>query len=164
MIDLLPAEKIVYLGDSGRYPYGPRDPEEVRRFSRQIVEYLVRVENVKLIVVACNTASAAALAELRYVFDAPIIGVLEPGLRAAARVTRRGKIGVIGTVGTVASGAYQKTARALRVGASVYCTACPGFVEFVERGELDSDDVRSLAGRLLTPLREQRIDTLLLGC
>ena len=164
LIDLVPNERIVYVGDTARYPYGPRTAEEVAAFSAEIVEHLVEREGVKIVVVACNTAAAAALDELRFAFDVPIVGVIEPGLRAAAAITRNGPIGVIGTVGTIASGAYQRAAAELRISSEVHCLACPGFVEFVERGELESDQVHVLAERLLAPLGELGIDTLLLGC
>ena len=164
LIDLLGDEEIIYVGDTGRYPYGPRPPEEVRRFSREIAEYLVGVEDVKMIVVACNTAASVAIDELRYDFEVPVVGVIEPGVRAAAAATRNGEIGVIGTTGTIASGAYQRAAATLHVAKGVHFTACPGFVEFVERGELDGDSVHVLAERLLSPLRAAGVDTLLLGC
>ena len=164
LIDLVPDEQIVYVGDTARNPYGPRPADEVTRFASEIADYLVRVEDVKLLVVACNTASAVALDELRFACDIPVVGVIEPGLRAAAQVSERGRIGVIGTVGTIASGAHQRVAQHLRVTAEVFCYACPGFVEFVEQGELDSDQVRVLAERLLSPLRQLEVDTLLLGC
>jgi glutamate racemase len=164
LIDLLPAENLVYVGDTGRYPYGPRPAAEVRKFSRSIAEYLVEREGVKMIVVACNTAASVVLDDLREELDVPVIGVIEPGLRAALQVTASGRIGVIGTVGTIRSGAYQRAAAALETQAEVVCAACPGFVEFVERGEFDSDQVHVLAERLLEPLRTAQIDTLLLGC
>jgi glutamate racemase len=164
LIDLLPDEQLVYVGDTGRYPYGPRHVEEVRRFSHEITDHLVHVENVKMVVVACNTAASAALDELRFSVDVPVVGVIEPGLRAAAQATATGRIGVIGTVGTVASGAYQRTAAALRIPGELHIQACPGFVEFVERGETASDQVHVLAERLLAPLREVGVDVLLLGC
>lgn len=164
LIDLLPSEHIVYVGDSARYPYGPRRAEEVRKFAVEIVDYLVNVERVKMVVVACNTASSVALEELRSRFTIPIIGVIEPGLRSALRATRNGSVGVIGTVGTIASGAYQQAATAMDPNIGVHCYACPGFVEFVERGEVESDQVHVLAERLLEPLVELKVDTLLLGC
>jgi len=164
LIDLLPSEQLVYVGDTARYPYGPRSAEEVRGFAREIVARLVDVDDVKMIVVACNTAASVALDELRATTGVPVVGVIEPGLRAAARATRNGRVGVIGTTGTVASGAYANAARRLRVVAEVTCAACPGFVEFVERGETSSDQVHVLAERLLSPLRREGVDTLLLGC
>lgn len=164
LIDLLPGEDIVYFGDTGRYPYGPRPLDEVRHFARQVSAVLTGTYGVKMIVVACNTASAAALDVLRFEHDIPVVGVLAPGLRAAVAATRNHRVGVIGTVGTVASGAYQRGLRALRAPVQLTCAACPGFVEFVERGETDGEQVHVLAERLLAPLRRAGIDTLLLGC
>jgi glutamate racemase len=164
VMDLLPAEDIVYLGDTGRYPYGPRPLDEVRGFAHQITSSLVDEHGVKLVVVACNTASAAALDDLRFAFEVPIVGVISPGARAAVSATRNGRVGVIGTVGTISSGAYQREVATLRSGVSLTCAACPGFVEFVERGETVSEQVHVLAERLLEPVRRARVDTLLLGC
>jgi glutamate racemase len=164
LIDLLPGEDLVYVGDTARYPYGPRPLDEVTEFARQITSFLVRRHDVKLIVVACNTASAAALDLLRFEYDVPLIGVIDPGVRAALRATENGRVGVIGTVGTIASGAYQRAARAGAGNATLTCAACPGFVEFVERGDVASEQVHVLAERLLAPVRAAGVDTLLLGC
>lgn len=164
LFDLAPREQIVYVGDTARYPYGPRPAAEVRAFAVEIARYLVEVESVKMVVVACNTASSVSLDELQDLLDVPVIGVLEPGLRAALRVSRAGEVGVIGTVGTISSGAYQRLAAAIGPKSHVHCLACPGFVEFVERGELASDQVHVLAERLLSPLTAIEVDTLLLGC
>ena len=164
LIDLLPGEDVVYVGDTGRYPYGPRDLDVVRRFSQQITSHLVERCDVKLVVVACNTASAAALELLQFEFDVPVVGVINPGVRSAIAVTTNQRIGVIGTVGTIASGAYQRAVRAHRSAVELTCAACPGFVEFVEKGETDSEQVRVLAERLLDPVRQADVDTLLLGC
>ena len=164
VIDLLPREHLVYFGDTARYPYGPRTHGEVSAYSREITQLLVARHDPKMIVVACNTASAVALDELAELVDVPVIGVLEPGLRSLLQVTTTGRVGTIGTVGTVASGAYQRLADELAPGVELTCAACPGFVEFVERGETRSDQVRVLAQRLLAPLREAKIDSLLLGC
>ncbi|MGH9177688.1 MAG: glutamate racemase [Acidimicrobiales bacterium] len=164
LMDLLPHEDLVYFGDTARYPYGPRPLEEVRAFARQETSLLVAQHGVKMVVVACNTASAAALDLLRFEHDIPLVGVIDPGLRAAAAVTRNRKVGVIGTVGTIGSGAYQRAAVSHRAGVELVCCACPGFVEFVERGETDSDQVHVLAERLLAPLRQAGVDTVLLGC
>jgi glutamate racemase len=163
VIDLLPAEDIVYIGDTGRYPYGPRPLDEVRGFAGQITDKLIDEHGVKLVVVACNTAAAAGVAARDGV---PMISVVEPGVRAALRATRTGRVGVIGTVGTVSSGAYQRAvAEADPTGrVALTCAACPGFVEFVERAETDSDQVYVLAERLLAPICEAKVDTLLLGC
>ena len=164
LIDLLPDEDVVYIGDTGRYPYGPRPLDEVREFARQLAAALVDDYGVKMVVVACNTAGAAALDLLRFELEVPVVGVIEPGIRAAIQATRNRRIGVIGTVGTVGSGAYQRAVHALRAGVELTCAACPGFVEFVERGETDSEQVHVLAQRLLHPVRQAGVDTLLLGC
>jgi glutamate racemase len=164
LIDLLPGEEIVYFGDSARYPYGPRDLDEVRSFSRQITSMLVERHHVKMVVVGCNTASAAALDLLRFEHDVPLVGVIEPGVRACVAATRNHRVGVIGTVGTIASGAYQRAMHLQRAGAQLHAYACPGFVEFVERGETDTEQVHVLAERLLASVKEAGVDTLLLGC
>jgi glutamate racemase len=166
VIDLLPRENLVYVGDTGRYPYGPRPLAEVREFAQQITAKLLEEHEVKLVVVACNTAAAAGLDELRTSAPVPVMSVIEPGIRAALRATETGRVGVIGTVGTIGSGAYQRVVSGSPDGAGVEltCAACPGFVEFVERGETDSDQVYVLAERLLAPIREAKVDTLLLGC
>jgi len=162
LIDLLPDEHLVYFGDTGRFPYGPKPKEEVLKYAFQITELLMS-HDVKLVVVGCNSAAAAALTELRARYEVPLTGVIEPGLRAAVRATRSGRIGVIGTVGTIASGAYQRAAAGW-TGVELACAACPGFVEFVEAGDVDSDQVFVLAERLLAPVRSAGADTLVLGC
>jgi glutamate racemase len=164
MIDLLPDEDIVYVGDTGRYPYGPRPLEEVRVFARQVTAMLVRDHDVKMVVVACNTAAAAALDLLRFEHDVPLVGVIDPGVRAALTATRNHRVGVIGTVGTIGSGAYQRAVASSRQPVVLTCSACPGFVEFVERGDTASEQVHVLAERLLAPVIEAGVDTLLLGC
>jgi glutamate racemase len=164
LIDLLPDEDLVYFGDTARYPYGPRPLEDVREFARQITEVLVRRQDVKMVVVACNNASAAALDVLRFEHDLPIVGVVDPGVRSLLAATRNQRVAVIATVGTVASGAYQRAVAATRAPVTLTCAACPGFVEFVERGETDSDQVHVLAERLLAPVKEAGVDALLLGC
>lgn len=163
LIDLLPGEPVLYFGDTGRFPYGPKDRDEVLKCSLQIGDLLVE-RGARLVVVACNSAAAAALDALRDRLPVPVIGVIEPGLRAALQATRSGRVGVIGTVGTIASGAYQEAARHLDVPAELTCAACPGFVEFVEAGDVDSDQVYVLAERLLAPVRAAGVDTLVLGC
>ncbi|HXQ91328.1 MAG TPA: glutamate racemase [Acidimicrobiales bacterium] len=164
LIDLAPHEDLVYVGDTGRYPYGPRDLGEVRSFALQIARWLVDEIDVKLIVVACNTASAAALDTLRAALTVPVVGVIEPGVRATAKATRNRRVGVVGTVGTIRSGAYQRAMAALPVPLELVPASCPGFVEFVERGETRSDQVTVLAERLLAPVRDAGVDALLLGC
>jgi glutamate racemase len=164
MIDLVPAEDLVYVADTGRYPYGPRPLDQVRGFAREITTSLVAQYGVKLVVVACNTAAAAALDLLRFEYDIPLIGVIDPGVRAAIKASAIRRVGVIGTVGTIASGAYQRAVANQRAAVQLTCAACPGFVEFVERGETRTDQVHVLAERLLAPMRRARVDTLLLGC
>jgi glutamate racemase len=164
LIDLLPAEHLVYLGDTGRYPYGPRPLDEVRGFAAQITDHLVRSHDVKLVIVACNTAAATGLDELQAGVPVPVLGVIEPGVRSLAKATHGGRVGVIGTVGTIASGAYQEAVATLAPHLDLTCAACPGFVEFVERGDTRSDQVTVLAERLLAPVRDAKVDALLLGC
>jgi glutamate racemase len=163
LLDLVPGERIVYFGDTGRFPYGPKPATEVLKYSTEIADVLI-TRNVKMIVIACNSASAAALDHLRDYVTVPVTGVIEPGLRAAKRTTRTGRIGVIGTVGTIASGAYQRAAAAIDESLVLTCAACPGFVEFVESGDVDSDQVHVLAERLLAPVKAADVDTLVLGC
>ena len=164
LIDLLPAEDLVYFGDTGRYPYGPRPLADVRGYARQIASLLCEAHDVKLLVVACNTATAAALDDLRAECPVPVIGVIEPGVRAAVKATRNGAVGVIGTVGTIGSGAYQRAVVMADPDVRLTCASCPGFVELVERGETATDQAYVLAERLLAPVRQARVDTLLLGC
>lgn len=170
LIDLLPSEDLVYVGDTGRYPYGSRSLDEVATFADQITRKLVFEDNVKLVVVACNNATAAALQRLRYEFDVPLVGVIDAGVRALLSVTRSGRVGVIGTAGTISSGAYQSAVARLRSPrppvrpVQLSCAACPGFVELVERGETHGDQALVLADRLLAPLRAAGVDSLLLGC
>lgn len=168
VIDLLPSEDLVYLGDTARYPYGSRSLDEVAEFSRQIADHLVANHDVKVLVVACNTASAAALVNLSEQVEVPVVGVIEPGVRALLDATVTGHVGIIGTVGTIASGAYQNAVEdldSMRSGSTeLAAVACPGFVEFVERGDFDSAEMHVLAERLLAPVEEAKVDTLLLGC
>jgi glutamate racemase len=163
LLDLLPGEPILYFGDSGRFPYGPKPRDEVLKYALEIGDLLVD-RGARAVVVACNSAAAAALDVLDARLPVPVIGVIEPGLRAAARASGSGRIGVIGTVGTVASGAYQRAGSRIDASLTLVCAACPGFVEFVEAGDVDSDQVHVLAERLLAPLRAAAIDTLVLGC
>jgi glutamate racemase len=168
LIDLLPAEDYVYIGDTGRYPYGSKPLEDVREYASELAHSLVDDFDVKAIVVACNTATAAGLDHLRSELAVPIFDVVGPGASAVVRASRSGRVGVIGTVGTISSGAYvhavEIAAMAHEVEAELSSAACPGFVEFVERGQLSGDEVMVLAERLLAPLAVANIDTLLLGC
>lgn len=171
LIDLLPSEDLTYVGDTARYPYGPKPLDEVRAHAIEIGDLLVHEHDVKALVIACNTASAAALDVLSDRYSVPVFGVIEPGVDALLTVTDSGRLGVIGTVGTISSGAYQQAFAAAAGSApgsdsdvTLTCAACPGFVEFVERGETRSDQVHVLAERLLAPMRDAKIDALLLGC
>lgn len=164
VIDLLPAEHLLYVGDTGRYPYGNKPAEEVREYALEIARSLVSDHGAKAIVVACNTAASVALGDLVAALDVPVIGVVDPGAVALVDATTTGRVGVIGTVGTVDSGAYVRAVAA--TGASVHLTqaACPGFVEFVERDQTSGPEVTLLAERLLAPVRAADVDALLLGC
>jgi glutamate racemase len=165
IIERLPALDTVYLGDTARVPYGTKSAEVVTQYSLRNARFLV-AQGIDLLVVACNTASAVALPALRAGLAIPVLGVVEPGARAAARASRSGRIGVIGTQSTVASGAYPAALRALRPDAEVISAACPLFVPLAEEGWTDPEDevVRLVARRYLGPLAAARVDTLVLGC
>ena len=164
LIDRLPDEDLVYIGDTGRYPYGPRPQHEVRWFARQLAWSLVEDHRVKAVVVACNTASAAALEVLREELPVVLVDVVEPGAHALVRATRSGRVGVIGTVGTIRSGAYERAVAATGGDVRLTSAACPGLVEFVERGQTGGEEIRILVERLLAPLHDADVDALLLGC
>ena len=159
----LPGEHLVYFGDTARVPYGPKSPETVRRFSRENV-HLLMGRNVKMVVVACNTATAHALEDLRRAFPIPIVGVIGPGARAAARATRSGRVGVIGTHGTIASDAYGRLLRSIRPDLEVVSRACPLLVPLAEEGLVDHPAARLIAEEYLAPFRADGIDALILGC
>ncbi|HSL70065.1 MAG TPA: glutamate racemase [Longimicrobiales bacterium] len=163
LTQLLPRESILYFGDSARVPYGPKSADTVRRYSREATAYLC-AQGVKLVVVACNTATAYAYEALRSELPVPVVGVIEPGARAAIQATRTGRIGVIGTAGTIRSGAYDFAVRELLPDARVYAQACPLFVPIVEEG-WSTHQVAELAAReYLQPLHDVDIDVLILGC
>lgn len=164
VMDLLPSEDVVYIGDTGRYPYGSKPLSEVRRYADELARSLVSDFGVKAIIVACNTATAAGLDDLRRELPIPIIDVISPGTRSLVRATSTGRVGVIGTVGTISSGAYFDAVAHTGAPVTLTSAACPGFVEFVERGQTIGDEVTVLAERLLAPIREARVDALLLGC
>lgn len=160
---LLPNESTIYFGDTARVPYGPKSPETVRRYAREILDWLL-AQKVKAVVIACNTVTAHALDDLRARSPVPVIGVIEPGARAAAKATTRGKVGVIGTAGTIASGAYPRALRQAHPGLQVVDRACPLFVPLVEEGWFDHQATRLVAEEYLAPLRAAGIDALVLGC
>lgn len=159
----LPHESVTYFGDTARVPYGPKSPETVRRYSKEIASFLVD-QGVKTIVVACNTATAHALPSLRESLSMPVIGVIEPGARAAVQATRNGHIGVIGTAGTIKSGAYERALRAIEPSLRITARACPLFVPLVEEGWVNHDATRLVAQEYLAPLLREDVDTLVLGC
>jgi glutamate racemase len=168
VIDLLPSEDLVYIGDTARYPYGPKPASEVRSYAIELATSLVRDFNAKLIIVACNTAASVALGELQSLLSVPVIGVVEPGAQALVEATTNNRVAVIGTVGTIASGAYESAVASeshkVSREVSLTATACPGFVEFVERDETSGQAVTKLAEKLLAPIRKAGVDALLLGC
>ncbi|TVP72801.1 MAG: glutamate racemase [Nitriliruptor sp.] len=163
MVDLLPAEDLLYLGDTARYPYGERDLADLQRISLAVAEELVD-RGIKLLVVACNSATAAALPELREALDVPVVGVVDPGVRAAAATSRTRRAVVIGTRATVASGVYEDAADRLDLGLVVRTVPCPGLVELVEEGRTSGPEVTAIVRDRLAPLLSARIDTLVLGC
>ena len=162
VLDLLPHEPVVYFGDTARSPYGPRPLGEIRTFAREIATYLLG-RDVKLLVVACNSVEVAAIEDLTERSRVPVVGVIDPGVRAAHRSTRNGRVGMIGTEATVASGAYERAIRSLR-DAELFSAACPAFVPFVERGDTTSDELLEAARGYLRPLTDAGVDTLILGC
>lgn len=159
----IPQERIVYFGDTARVPYGSKSTDTLIRYTRQIIRFL-KTRNVKAIVVACNTASAAALEAVRDELDIPIIGVVRPGARVAVSTTRNKKIGIIGTETTVNSGMYTKLIKELEPEASVIGKACPLFVPLVEEGWTKDPVTEEVARRYLSELQKSEIDTLILGC
>jgi len=159
----LPHESTVYFGDTARVPYGPKSPDTVRRYSLEILDWLLR-QQVKAVVVACNTSTAHALETLQQHSPVPVIGVIEPGARAAGAASTAGPIGVIGTAGTITSNAYARAIQRRRPEATVEQRACPLFVPLVEEGWFDHPAAELIAREYLKPLSEARVDTLVLGC
>jgi glutamate racemase len=162
VIDQLPAERVVYVGDTARSPYGPLRIADVRRYALEVCDSL-QERGVKALVVACNTASAACLPDIRERYPVPVVEVLRPAVRRAVAATRTGRIGVIGTRATIASGAYTDSFAAAR-DVEVTAVACPRFVDFVERGMTSGRQILGLAQSYLEPLQLARVDTVVLGC
>lgn len=160
--DQLPGESMIYVGDTARTPYGPRPIAEVRRFALEILDGLV-AQGVKMLVIACNTASAAVLRDARERYDVPVVEVIGPTVRSAAAITRNGRVGLIGTAGTIQSRAYDDLF-AMRPEIELTSAACPRFVELVEAGETSGSEVLAVAEGYLAPLVASGIDTLVLGC
>ncbi len=160
---VLPNESTIYFGDTARVPYGPKSPSVVRRYSFEIMEWLLR-QGVKAIVVACNTSTAHALDALTDAAPVPVLGVIAPGARAAVKARGAAPIGVIGTAGTVASGAYLKAIHGIAPDATVIQQACPLFVPLVEEGWFDHPATSLVAEEYLAPLRDAKVGSLVLGC
>lgn len=161
--ELLPAERIFYIGDTARVPYGGKSRRTIERYSVEIAGLLL-AEQAKLIVVACNTASALAVPRLKQIFNLPVQGVIDPGAAAAVRSTRNGRIGVIGTRATIASRAYEQAIHALAPETQVFAEACPLLVPLIEEAWFDEPVTDQILHRYLDPLLTERIDTLVLGC
>lgn len=159
----LPDENVVYFGDVGRTPYGPRSKDIILQFTRQDVAFL-RDQDVKFIVAACNTAAAVAMETVAAELGIDMIGVIEPGARAAVETTRSGRVGIIGTVGTIASDAYPKAIQKMDDKIKVFSLACPLFVPLAEEGYQDRKATYMIAEDYLQSLRDVNIDTLVLGC
>ncbi len=160
---LMPSESVVYFGDTARVPYGSKSPETVIRFAREDAEFLLG-KGVDVLVVACNTASSVSLPALREMAGVPVVGVIEPGVRAAAALTENGVVGVIGTLGTITSGAYQKTLRATGRTTRIVARPTPLLVPLVEEGWLEGRIPRMVLSEYVSPLVAEGMDTLVLGC
>lgn len=163
IMELLPNEEIIYIGDTARCPYGPRGDKEVRLFTWQLAQKLEQL-NVKMLVIACNTATAVALESLQKHMPFPVVGVINPGARAAVKKTKRSEIVVLATEGTVKSGAYELALKSLNTKAKIYPLACPTFVPLVESGEYEGQFSYDLVKEGLKPLSGIRFDTVILGC
>jgi glutamate racemase len=159
----LPREDLIYVGDNARCPYGSRDPEEVKAFTFEIMDFLMK-KQVKMIVIACNTATAACLPEARERYPIPVIGVITPGSRAAISASKSGRIGVIGTEVTIASEAYTRELHRINPHLQVVAKACPPFVPIVEEDRIHREETKQVVREYLEPFRQKGIDTLILGC
>ncbi|MCM8760684.1 MAG: glutamate racemase [Candidatus Omnitrophica bacterium] len=160
---ILPHEDIVYFGDTARVPYGTKSKETVTRFSVENIEFLMR-KNVKLVIVACNTASSLSLDFLKRCFRVPILGVIDPGAKCAVSSTRNNRVGIIGTSATISSGAYDKAIKKINPRISVFGQSCPLFVPLAEEGWFNKSFTKDIAAFYLKPLKDRMIDTLILGC
>ncbi|WP_313891663.1 glutamate racemase [Psychrobacillus sp.] len=163
ILRLLPNEEIIYIGDTARCPYGPRSQEEVRKFTWQLATALSKM-NIKMLVIACNTATAVALNSLGKKMPFPVIGVIFPGARAAIKATQKNGIVVLGTSGTIKSGAYENAIAALNSSSKVIPLACPTFVPLVESNEYEGEFARNMVYDTLLPLKGEQFDTVILGC
>jgi len=163
LLKQLPHENIVYFGDTARVPYGSKSPDVVKKYGLQDILFLLG-QNVKVVIAACHTVSSVALDELNKVFHLPILGVVEPGVAAAAEATKNKRVGIIGTRGTVGSGTYEKKLAEKDPAITVFPQACPLFVPLAEEGWLDNQVAEDVARIYLEPVRRNNIDTLILGC
>ncbi|RSL32232.1 glutamate racemase [Salibacterium salarium] len=159
----LPKERIIYIGDTARCPYGPRPVQEVQQFTWEMIERL-RQESIKMLVIACNTATAVLLDEVKEKLDIPVVGVVQPGAITALKITKNNHVAVIGTEGTIASCAYEKALRTINEEVEVDTLACPPFVPLVEQGICEGEEALSIVRKTLTPLATSSYDTLILGC
>lgn len=159
----LPREQILYFGDNARCPYGARSAEEIRAFSLQMIQFLMQYP-LKALVIACNTAAAVVLDEVKEFAPFPVLGVIEPGARAAISATRSGRIGIIGTETTIRTAAYERALRRINPGLYVSGLACPPFVPLVENRQLQNPQAQQIVNETLQPLRYEELDTLILGC
>ena len=159
----LPHESIVYLGDTARCPYGPRPKEEIKEFTWELTHYLEKFD-IKMLIIACNTATAAALPDIRAQLSIPVLGVIHPGARAAIKVSKKNQIGVIGTQMTISSNAYEMALRSIRRHLAVHSVACPKLVSLVESGIWEGPVAKQIVSESLAPFRDTNIDTLILGC
>lgn len=159
----LPNESIYYIGDSARCPYGPRPPEEVVQFTWELTQFLLK-KDIKMLVIACNTATAVALDEIRKRVSIPVVGVIMPGSRAAIKYSVNQRIGIIGTKGTIDSRLYEKTLKEKDASIQPYGLSCPKFVPMVESNQLDSSIAKKVVSESLQPLKNIGLDTLILGC
>lgn len=163
MMKMLPNESVTYFGDTARFPYGTKSVAQLQSFVVEIVQFL-RQKRIKLVVIACNSASAAALKKAQELFSIPIIGVIEPSAQGAVEVTSNRRVGVIGTKATIASRAYENAIHCFDAGIEIFPRVCPSFADFVEKGEIDVSEVRETAQLYLEPLISADVDTLVLGC
>jgi glutamate racemase len=163
LVETLPGEDFIYLGDTARLPYGTKSSEVIQRYSRENSEFLL-AKGIKMLVLACNTSSAVAFSEISRLTVVPVVGVIEPGAKVAVDASRSGKIGVIGTEATIASGAYTRAIQALNPRAEIYTRACPLLVPLVEEGWTDNEIAQRTVAFYLESLKQSGIDTLLLGC
>ena len=159
----LPNENIVYLGDTARCPYGPRPSLEVKQYTWEMARFLYN-QDIKMLVIACNTATAVSPEEIQLAFDIPVLGVIAPGARSAIKNTKNGQIGILGTSGTIKSKAYESALRDLKDSILTYPLACPKFVPLVESGEHAGSMAKKIIAETLFPLKNTNIDTLILGC